>query len=47
MDDWIDDYNFLNETVEVLIDKLHILTEEGRYEDATIVANRIREIQSL
>ena len=47
MDDWIDDYNFLNETVEVLIDKLHILTEEGRYEDATIVANCIREIQSL
>lgn len=48
MDDLLEgDYDFLNQTVEFLIDQLHQEVEYGNIANATALAYRIREIQEV
>ena len=42
-----DSSDFLMDAVEILIDQLHTLVNEGRIEDAIVVSERIRELQEM
>jgi len=42
-----EDSDFLMDAVEILIDQLHTLVNEGRIEDAIVVSERIRELQEM
>lgn len=42
-----DDRSFLEESVEIMIDRLHSLVSDGNYADAVAVADRIKELQQL
>ncbi len=39
--------DFLMDAVEILIDQLHTLVNEGRIDDAIVVSGRIRELQEM
>ena len=39
--------DFLMDAVEILIDQLHTLVNEGRIDDAIVVSERIRELQEM
>ena len=43
----MEDQEFLYDTIELLIDQLHNLTEQGNLKDAEAVADRIRELQEM
>ena len=42
-----EDSDFLMDAVEILIDQLHTLVNEGPIEDAIVVSERIRELQEM
>ena len=42
-----EDSDFLMDAVEILIDQLHTLANEGRIDDAIVVSERIRELQEM
>ena len=42
-----EDSDFLMDAVEILIDQLHTLVNEGRIVDAIVVSERIRELQEM
>ena len=42
-----EDSDFLMDAVEILIDQLHTLVNEGRIDDAIVVSERIRELQEM
>ena len=42
-----EDSDFLMDAVEILIDQLHTLVNEGRIYDAIVVSERIRELQEM
>tara|TARA_B100000003_G_scaffold72027_1_gene64600 strand:+ start:246 stop:392 length:147 start_codon:yes stop_codon:yes gene_type:complete len=46
-DQFIDEIELMSQTIELLVDQLHKLTEDGRYLDAEAVAKRIRELQEI
>ena len=42
--DCIDDENFLSQTLEIMIDKLHQQSSEADYTNAELTAERIRSL---
>ena len=42
-----EDSDFLMDAVEILIDQLHHLVNEGQIDDAIVVSERIRELQEM
>ena len=42
-----EDSDFLMDAVEILIDQLHHLVNEGQIDDAIVVNDRIRELQEM
>ena len=42
-----EDSDFLMDAVEILIDQLHHLVNEGQIDDAIVVSDRIRELQEM
>ena len=44
-DNYSEDYDFLNQMVEFLIDQLHIDLEQGNLANAAAIASKIRETQ--
>jgi hypothetical protein len=44
-DNYSEDYDFLNQMVEFLIDQLHIDLEQGNLGNAAAIASKIRETQ--
>ena len=42
-----EDSDFLMDAVEILIDQLHHLVNEGQIVDAIVVSERIRELQEM
>jgi hypothetical protein len=42
-----EDSDFLMDAVEILIDQMHTLVNEGRIEDTIVVSERIRELQEM
>jgi len=45
MDDYLEGFDMLSTTVEVLIDKLHELVEEGAQAEALVVSDKIKKYQ--
>ena len=41
------DEEYLNETISLMIDKLHDLASSGFYQDAKTVAQKIKELEKL
>lgn len=41
------DEEYLNETISILIDKLHDLVSSGFYDDAKTVAVKIKQLEQL
>jgi len=41
------DSDFVDKTMEVLIDKLHSLASQGRIDEAVLIANEIKELQKV
>lgn len=44
-DNYSEDYEFLNQMIEFLIDQLHIDIEQGNLANAEAIASKIRETQ--
>jgi hypothetical protein len=44
-DNYSEDYDFLNQMVEFLIDQLHIQIDQGNLAHAAAIASKIRETQ--
>lgn len=45
MDDYLEGFDMLSTTVEVLVDKLHELAENGADVEALAVSNKIKKFQ--
>lgn len=45
MDNYLEEFDMLSTTVEVLIDKLHDLVEDGADMEAMIVSDKIKQFQ--